>query len=177
MAWACFSGQQIERLVIAALREVTLDEAMDRAGNLTEQPGDVAVPRRWKRMKLHGAVGTGGKDAVGEHGVGVAVEVEQRTEALHEGDGTGVRVGNAVGACSSPLPGEQLGQEHTECLAQQFAVSGEQKPYPTRQRQYPLSIGHDGEYVVDEIDRGVCHSTTCARRAESAGFAQERDPG
>jgi hypothetical protein len=40
------SGQQIERLVIAALREVTLDEAMDRAGNLTEQPGDVVVPRR-----------------------------------------------------------------------------------------------------------------------------------
>lgn len=56
-----FSGQQIERLVIAALREVTLDEAMDRAGNLTEQPGDVVVPWRWQRMKLHGTVGTGGE--------------------------------------------------------------------------------------------------------------------
>jgi hypothetical protein len=49
-----FSGQQVERLVIAALHEVTLDEAMDRAGYLTEQPGDVVVPRRRQRMKLHG---------------------------------------------------------------------------------------------------------------------------
>jgi hypothetical protein len=64
----------------------------------------------------------------------VAVEVEQRAEALHERDGTRVRVGDAVGTCSSPLPGEQLGQEHTECLAQEFAVSGEQKPHSTRQR-------------------------------------------
>lgn len=128
-----FSGQQIERLVIAALREVTLDEAMDRAGSLTEQPGDVVVPRRRQRMKLHGAVGAGGEDAVGEHGVGVAVEVEQRAEALHEGDGTRVRVGDAVGACASPLPGEQLGQEHTQCLAQEVAVSGEQKSHSTRQ--------------------------------------------
>jgi hypothetical protein len=28
------------------LREVALDEAIDCAGNLTEQPGDVVVPRR-----------------------------------------------------------------------------------------------------------------------------------
>jgi hypothetical protein len=60
-----FSGEEIERLVIAALREVTLDEAMDRAGNPTEQPGDVVVPRRRQRMKLHGAVGGGNEDAVG----------------------------------------------------------------------------------------------------------------
>lgn len=84
-------------------------------------------------MKLHGAVGGDGEDVVREYGVGVAVEVEQRTEALHEGDGTGVRVGDAVGACSSPLPGEQLGEEHTQCLAQEVAVSGEQKPHSTRQ--------------------------------------------
>ena len=75
-----------------------------------------------------------GEDAIGEHGVGVAVEVTQRAEALHERDATRVRVGDAVGTCSSPLPGEQLGQEHTECSAQQFAVSGEQKPHSTRQR-------------------------------------------
>jgi hypothetical protein len=29
-------------------------------------------------MKLHGTIGAGGEDAVREHGVGVAVEVEQR---------------------------------------------------------------------------------------------------
>jgi hypothetical protein len=60
-----FSGQQVERLVIAALREVTLDEAMDRAGNLTEQPGDVVVPWRRQRMKLHGAVGPAAKTPSG----------------------------------------------------------------------------------------------------------------
>jgi hypothetical protein len=54
-------------------------------------------------------------------------------EALHEGDGTRVRVGDAVCACASPLPGEQLGEEHTQCLAQEVAVSGEQKPHSTRQ--------------------------------------------
>jgi len=36
-----------------------------------------------------------------------------------------------------------------------------------RQRQCPLLIGHDGEYAIGEIGRGVCHSTTRARRAES----------
>jgi hypothetical protein len=86
-----------------------------------------------------------------------------------------VRVGDAVCACASPLPGEQLGEEHTQCLAQEVAVSGEEKPHSTRQWQYPLSVGHDGAYAVDEIGRGVCHSTTRARRAESAGLARERD--
>jgi len=68
-----FSGQQVERFVIAALREVTLDEAMDRAGNLTEQPGDVVVPRRRQRMKLHGDVGAGGEDAVGRRGMAASM--------------------------------------------------------------------------------------------------------
>jgi hypothetical protein len=36
-----FSGQQIERLGIAASREVMLDESMDHAGDLTEHPGDI----------------------------------------------------------------------------------------------------------------------------------------
>ena len=45
-----FSGQQIERLVIAALREVMLDEAMDRAGNLTEQPGVVGCVDELSRL-------------------------------------------------------------------------------------------------------------------------------
>jgi len=100
---------------------------------------------------------------------------KQRAEALHEGDGTRVWVGDAVCACASPLPGEQLGEEHTQCLAQEVAVSGEQKPHSTRQLRYSLSTGHDWEYAVDEIGRGVCHSTTRARRAESAGLARERD--
>jgi len=39
----------------------------------------------------------------------------------------------AVCACASPLPGEQLGEKHTQCLAQEVAVSGEQKPHSTRQ--------------------------------------------
>jgi hypothetical protein len=34
-----FGGQEIRRLVVAALREAALDEAMDRTGHLTEQPG------------------------------------------------------------------------------------------------------------------------------------------
>jgi hypothetical protein len=53
-------------------------------------------------MKTHGAVGAGGEDAFGEQGVGMAVEVEQRAEALHERDGTAVRVGDAVGPRRSP---------------------------------------------------------------------------
>jgi hypothetical protein len=105
----------------------------------------------------------------------MAVEVEQRSEALHERDGTAVQVGDAVGPCASPLPGKQLAQEHTENLAQQVAVSGEQKPHSTRQRQYPLTVGHDREYVVDEICRGTCHSATRAGRTKSAGLARERD--
>jgi AraC-like DNA-binding protein len=47
--------------------------------------------------------------------VGVAVEVEQRAEALHERDGTAVRVGDSVGPCASPLPGKQLAQEPNAC--------------------------------------------------------------
>jgi len=98
---------------------------------------------------------------------------KQRAEALHERDGTAVRVGDAVGTRTSPLPGKQLAQEHTENLAQQVAVSGEQKPHPTRQRQYPLPVGHDREYVVDEICRGTCHPATRAGRTKSAGLARD----
>jgi hypothetical protein len=59
------------------LREAALDEAVNRTGHLTEHPGDVIVPRRRQRMKPHRAIGAGGEHAIGEQGVGVAVEVEQ----------------------------------------------------------------------------------------------------
>jgi hypothetical protein len=126
-------------------------------------------------MKPHGAIGAGGEDAVGEQGMGVAVEVEHRAETLHDRDGTSLRVGNAVSPRASTLPGEQLAQEHTESLAQQVSVSSEQKSYPTRQRQYPLSIRHDWEYPIDEVRPGACHSATRTRRAESARLARECD--
>jgi hypothetical protein len=32
------------------LRQAALDETVDRTGHLTEQPGDVVVPRRRQRM-------------------------------------------------------------------------------------------------------------------------------
>jgi len=88
-----------------------------------------------------------------------------------------VRIGDAVGACASLLPGEQLGQDHTERSVQSLAVPVEWDPHSTRQQQYPLPIGHDGKYAVDEIGRGVCHSTTRSRRAESAGFARDATMG
>jgi hypothetical protein len=60
----------------AARVEVALDEAVDCMGHLTEQPGDVVVPRRRQRMRPHRAIGAGGEHAIGEPGVGVAIEVE-----------------------------------------------------------------------------------------------------
>ena len=54
--------------------------------------------------------------------------------------------------------------EHTENLAQQVAVSGEQNPHPTRQRQCPLPVGHDREYVVDEIFAVVSAGWTFCHR-------------
>jgi hypothetical protein len=71
----------------------------------------------------------------------VAVEVEQRVKALHERDGTAVRVGDAARACSPTLPGEHLAQEYADDLAQQVAVAGEQKPHLARYRQYPRGGG------------------------------------
>jgi hypothetical protein len=43
----------------AARVEVALDEAVDCMGHLTEQPGDVVVPRRRQRMRPHRAIGAG----------------------------------------------------------------------------------------------------------------------
>ena len=48
-------GEQVGRLVITETCEVATDDAMDRAGDLIEQPDDVVVPRWWQRMKPNGA--------------------------------------------------------------------------------------------------------------------------
>jgi hypothetical protein len=125
-------SEQIGRRSIAATGQVALDEAVDRAGDLIQQPGDIVVPRWRQRVKSNGAVGVSREHTVGEQGVSMAVEVEQRAKALHERDGTAVRVGDAVRARSATLPGEHLVQEHADDLAQQVAVAGEQKPHLTR---------------------------------------------
>jgi hypothetical protein len=49
-------------------------------------------------------------------------------KALYERDGTAVGIGDAMGACSSALPGEHLVQEHADDLAQQVGIASEQKP-------------------------------------------------
>jgi len=38
-------GEQIQRIFVTAGCETALDETVDRAGDLLEQPGDVVVPR------------------------------------------------------------------------------------------------------------------------------------
>ena len=58
-------GEQIRRIVVTAMCEAALDEAVDRASDLIEQPGNVVVPRRRQRMKLNGAVGAGREHTVG----------------------------------------------------------------------------------------------------------------
>ena len=70
-------GEQIRRVVIAAVREAALDEPVDRAGDLVEQSSDVIVPRWRQRMKLNGAVMTGREHTVGYQRMGMAVEIEQ----------------------------------------------------------------------------------------------------
>jgi hypothetical protein len=45
---------------------VALDEAVDRAGDLIQQPGDLVAPRRRQRVKANGAVGASGEHTVGE---------------------------------------------------------------------------------------------------------------
>jgi hypothetical protein len=169
-----FSGQQIERLVIAALREVTLDEAMDRADNLTEQPGDIVGPWRRPRMNCTVPSGPAAKAAVGEHGVDVAVrlnsEPKRYTKVMAPACGSAMRWARARCRCQA----NYLARNTPRAWLNSSLSRAEQKPHSTRQRQYPLSIGHEGKYAVDEIGRGVCHSTTRARRAESAGLARER---
>lgn len=148
---------------------------MDRAGDLLEQLGDIVVPRRGQRVEQHRAVGVGREHTVGDQSVRMAIEVEHRSKALHDRDGTAVGIGDAMGACSSALPGEHLVQKPTDDLAQQVGIAGEQKPNLTRYRQHPLSVRHGWENAVDEVRCGVCHSPTCARRTEPAGLARERD--
>ncbi len=41
-----FGGEQIRRSVVAFEREAALNEAVDRTGDLLEQPDDIVVPRR-----------------------------------------------------------------------------------------------------------------------------------
>ncbi len=64
--------------------------------------------------ELHGAVGGPAARAPSRSTAWAwQLRLSSELEALHEREGT----------CSSPLAGEQLGQEHTECLAQQFPAS------------------------------------------------------
>jgi len=52
-------------IVVTAGCEPAGDEAVDRADDLIEQPGDVVVPRGRQRAKPHGAVGLGREHTVG----------------------------------------------------------------------------------------------------------------
>jgi hypothetical protein len=103
--------------------------------------------------ELHGAIGAGGESRRRGARRGRGSEVEQRAEALHEGDGTRVWVGDAVGACSLPLPGKLLGQEHTEGLAQKLSVAGR------------AETALDAATTIPTVDRGTRGSTRSTRSA------------
>jgi hypothetical protein len=64
-------GEPIGWRIVAAAGQVALDEAVDHAGDLIQQPGDLVVPRRRQRVKANGAVGASGEHRRGagrEHG-------------------------------------------------------------------------------------------------------------
>lgn len=128
--------------LVALACEVALDEPVDRAGDLREQLDNVVVPRRRQRMERDGAVRAGCEDTLGEQGVGVAVEVEQRAEPLHERNGAALRIADAMGVGAATLPGEHLAQEHAEEPREELAVAGDQEPDVPRQRQHPLPVRH-----------------------------------
>ena len=71
-------GEQIRRVVIAAVREAALDDPVDRAGDLIEQSIDVIVPRWRQRMKLNGAVMTGREHTVGYQRMGMGAALSRR---------------------------------------------------------------------------------------------------
>ena len=70
--------------------------------DLREQADDDVIPGRGQRMKRAGAGRVGRNYTIGEQGVGVAVEVEQRAEPLDERDGAGLWRGDAMSFRRTP---------------------------------------------------------------------------
>ena len=103
----------------------------------------------------------------------VGVEVQRRAETLDEGDRPGLGAG---GDGESGLLDEVCGDgavHHTQDLAQDLRLGGEQEAQGIRERQYPLPNGLLGEDMIDQMRGALYHPPGATRGAEPAALTAE----
>jgi len=96
------------------------------------------------------------------------VEVERTTEALEEGDCSGLAVREAQAPAAVALPGEDDAEEEADQLAEELRVAREREAELEGEAEHPLAVGDRRQQVVDEVSRGVVGPAGRAARAEPA---------
>src|SRR2546428_503371 len=99
------------------------------------------------------------------------VEIESPAEALHDRDGAAPAVGHAVTASAAPQEPEHRAQGYAGHGPTQLMIPRQQVPQPRRQAEAPLSNGHVGEDMIDEMRRPLAHAPAATPRAEPTALA------
>jgi hypothetical protein len=88
-------------IVVAAMASAAPVPVLDVRG-LIENPIHVGIGRWWRRMEAQCAGRILTKDAIEHQRMAMDVQVERRTEALHDDDGPAAPIGNALGLPRAP---------------------------------------------------------------------------
>jgi len=100
---------------------------------------------------------------------------ERPVEALDEGDASGLAALDAARLRLLLLPSGDLLDEDSVLRRQRLGPQREDAPDLRRHREHPLSHGHVGQDVVDEMRRRPAHASGRARGARAPALARVRD--
>jgi len=108
------------------------------------------------------------EDAVQHERVNMDVQIEGSPEPLDHGHCAPATVRDASVAPAGAQQAEYRTKEHRDDGAARVVIPRELVAQAVRQTQHPLSHGHVGEHVIDEVGGALVHPAAAAARTERA---------
>jgi hypothetical protein len=157
------------------------EEGEDAVPDPHEKPLDVGIVKR--RRGSEGGLASGPPRIRLEHPVEnerveVRIQVDRRSEALGERDGTGVALRDSPLAGGGAEPGEEGSQEDGADLPTELAIEGDEIADSKGKRQHPLARvdpGQEGLQMLGEnaVENGVLRSAPSVADAGKARRSPE----
>jgi hypothetical protein len=104
----------------------------------------------------------------------VHVQLQGRTETLHEGDGATRQLTKPASTKPSALPRKQHAQTRLQCGRDEVRATAQCQSDRDRKREHPLSIRHARQHVVEEMGGRILGAASGARRTDAAALARKR---
>jgi hypothetical protein len=105
----------------------------------------------------------------------VHVQIQRPAEALDDHDGPATAIDDPVPARTPTHESQHAANGDAHDGATEVVIPGQEIPKPMRETQDPLTNGHVGEHVIDEMCRAVGHPAPGTTGTKATAFTRERD--